>query len=147
MTVCALLCPGSGAHADPVMPAVAAGAVPLVPAPQPTSPPGESARRRLIAPIAAGAVSVVAAAIGAGFLVDVSARYPALDAQCTYGCRASEVATLEQRERAGQALLVIGAAGLVLDAVQIGLLFRRPRLPARLAFAPTLGGVSASGVF
>jgi hypothetical protein len=110
--------------------------------------PEASRRRLLIAPIAAGALSIAALAVGGGLLIDVAARYPALDRQCQYGCLPSDVATLDQRERAGQALLVIGAAGLVLDAVQIALALRRPAAPPpRLVLVPTASGVAASGSF
>ena len=135
------------APAAPI-PAPPAEAIVAPAAPAPAAAPEVSRRRRLIAPIAAGALSVAVLGVGAGLLIDAGARYPALDRQCQYGCLASDVATLDQHQRAGQALLVIGAAGLVLDAVQIALSLRRPRAPAPpIVVAPTLGGLAASGSF
>lgn len=154
----ALLClGGDGAFADgaidlqvpqgsvPVAPAVPPGAVvPSAPAASAPEGKGSGALRPLV--WAVGGASLAAALVGGALLVDVAARFPALDEACRFGCAAGAVSPLQQRSSVGYALLVFGGVGLALDGLHLGLSLRADAGHA-VALVPAPGGGAIAASF
>jgi tetratricopeptide (TPR) repeat protein len=80
-----------------------------------TQPLAPTARRRYIVPGALGGGVLVLGAIGAGLLGSAAHDFGALRSSCSPTCSASSWSALPAREHAGEALLGVAGAVLVVD--------------------------------
>jgi hypothetical protein len=108
-------------------------------------------RPSLVAPIVVGAAALAVGAAGLGLALSVGPDFNNLQSTCAPGCAPDQWADLKTRVEIGYAVMGVGGALAIVDAVLWGLALRRPtEHAARLV--PTLvpgggGGLALGGSF
>lgn len=111
------------------------------------APPSGSAAPRWLAPGLTGGIGAAMLITGGALLGSVKPDYDRLLESCNGSCSPVEVDGLRDRQRAGYALIGIGAAAVAASGVLFYVAYRKTGAPPAAVVAPGAGGVSLAGRF